>query len=110
MFQQVIGHQNHRNIHQEFFTDSFTADSALQLRKVQGPVVFPGQDLSIDHGTVRQSGGGGFDFRVFGGHQFFAPGPDEDPAFSLDNLGPDAVPFPLGLPLLNIAQFFDVLV
>ncbi len=103
-FQQVVDHEGHGNIGEQLLPNGLAPDAALQLGERQGLTVLPGQDLAIEHGSLRQAFHEGLELGVLVGDQLLAAAPDVVPVPAHDHLPADAVPLVLGLPVRRVAQ------
>ena len=99
MFQQVIGHQDHRGVGQQFAPRRFAGDPGLQGAEWQRGIVGKGQNLAINHRPLRQKIGNLTQFGKTLGQQILAPRPQMMGAAAQDQLAPDSIPFPFGRPI-----------
>ena len=104
LFQDVVGHEDHRDGLRHLRHLLLAADALLQRREEQRPLVAERQHLAVEHGSVGQVSGGRGDLRESMGNQLLAARPQMDRPRALHQLRADAVPFPLENPVRRLAQ------
>ena len=108
VFDQVVSHDDDRNLGQDRPRDGLAADAFLKHRKGQNLVVLEGQDLAVDGGTLGQGIANRRKLGIALGHQLLPARPEESLRTAADELAADAVPFPFRLPRAPVAErLFD---
>jgi len=99
VFEQIIGHQDHRGLGEKFFGDGFAPDPFLERVEAQRGFIGEGQHLAVDDRAVGQVVA---QLRQLGKavcHQVFAARPHMMFAAAQDELPTDTIPFALGCPI-----------
>ena len=104
LFEQVVGHEHAGDLGEDFLGDRLATRPLREHREGQQPAAGHREQLAVEHGARRQRGPGCGDLREGVVHQFLAPAPDGEFSAAADELGPHAVPLPLGLPVGHGAE------
>ena len=102
--EQVVGDEQARYLGEDLLRDGLAARPLREHRERQQPAVADGEQFAIEHGARRQRGGRGHDLGKGVVHQFLAAAPDGGVGAAANDLGPHAVPLPLGLPRGHVAE------
>ena len=101
--QEVVGDEAHRALPFQGVAHRFASQPSLQCVEPQwnGGTLLPADDLAIQCGSIRQGTAHRHQFGETVIHQFLAPAPEVHPCAAMDQLAPDAIPFPLQQPMLR---------
>ena len=100
VFEQVVREQACRRVPQHRRRQLVPADAALQHAERQRALAVERHDLAVDHRAVGQAGCRQMQLGKALRDELLAARPDERLASAADHLRANAVPFPLGEPLL----------
>eukprot|EP00659_Diplonema_papillatum_P014904 gene14904-biopygen14966 len=103
VFQQVISQHGDRRVFEDFLAQGLAANALLQQGEGLHRVL-PHHDFAVDHRAIGQAVFQVMKLRKALGDQFFAPRPDPQAAFALDQLCADTVPLPFHLPVSRGAE------